>query len=1721
LKVGDLTAELRLVDSTYRSQLKQIQAITNQVTAGMSRAMQANLKSAFKGLPQAANAASKQAATQIKTNLQNSTKGIDFGKGIKGLNFGFDFAGLNSITTGFNAAGIAAGFFGSAIGKAMNLAKDAIAGVISEGMAFTEQMSTVTSIVATDMVEISGGTIQYSEQAKAAMKALEDQAISLGSTTSFTATEVGQAQELLARAGFSVNETLSATPGLLAAAAAEGLDLATTADISASALRGFGLEASQMDMVANLLAATSATSNASIRTLGQSFKYIAPVAQTLNLDITDVNAALGMLANMGIKGSMAGRNLASGLMFLAKPSEKAKNLIDQLGISISDAEGNFKQLPDILAEVSKATTGYTDEQALANLTLLVGKDNAKTYLGMLNATYKTVEDGKEVTLSGAEAMQVYSDALAGMPDAAEKMAKLRLDNLSGDMEMLKGAASSLGISLFREAEPALRKFVQGGTALIQQLTPVFIQTFGTIRSVIGQIVSNVMPGLLQAWQNLQPAIAALGPIIQRALGFLAGIAVEAAKWGGQIVAQLAAGMSAAIQRVVAVLKYIGSIIAYWLRPNSPPKIVPDLDQYGTEAGQLYIDSFGNADVAGPLGSFGSEIQSELQSVTGDVAAAAEQAGADVSSAFVSGMAGWDTGSFDLFNSLTDEIETSIRALGESGSVAKDAVVPAILDSRNAVQEFVNSLRETGTVSEESIGSLLSTLGPVGGEVEGLVRAYANLVTANQDLAEATEEVARAQEEVNRITEEYDRILSPLQGRLGEINAEQQRIKDMQRIQKLQEEIASGKLDENEIALAQLEIEEIGLNQQIDATEQERDIALEAAEEKLKAAEDAQKVAEENQKAVEAQYNAAQAQISATRENNSLMQEQVKILEEIAKAQEEAAKAASGGGGLGGGLGGIGGGGMPDLGMPEFDPEEVFPPGFAEGFDELETALTDLTGPISDFSQGFEDAKTALAGFFGGIPESVSPARESLDTFFNTPLGTALSDGAGVVAGYFKNDFPKELGEGIGVAQGWLAKIDKSEFGQSLRRGASVVADYFVNDWPPQFQRGTQAVAIIMAPFVTDFNKRLGDMGKVLTLVADYFLNDWPEQFRRGFEKVSGWFSTFKDEIETSASSYMEPAKSIGQNVIAGIIRGLDAASGGLFSALAGIVKTALGEAQKAAKIKSPSRLFADEVGLPLVQGIVMGIDRGSIYVKKSIHAINTDILTAFVALREGVLEAFGELGELMKEQAEAIMNDLDSLEIIEGMLPDDDDVINAAEKFDDIVEALEKNKDKLLSIDEELEEERKKINAEMIEEQEKAGKKLTELRTEQAELDQQIADVMAGKFKDKRDQDDMKAIDKEREKIAKLIENLQAGPQTDINRQRLAELQARDQELAGKRQEIIDENLNDLLEDRADVAEEISEIELETEERLAKLRQELIEAETEADSDRAEALREQIRLTEELAAARNEFNNQQNLFNQLQQIADLTKQALEQAKQAVAPLAELDPSRANRFFNQYQDSIDQLYDLEQKLKEEAFGENDPRRIQLLKDQIELVKQASKAEFEALKQQEREKINDEIAKGGELTAELTELQKRLAEEEDTDRRIKLQEEIKAQEEEIRLFNLRLPLLREQLALIDQLKAYELNTSNLPAPSTYLGDVLPLVEEVLRSLGINVGDIAPIRSPYAGGGAPGIGIPGDGGTATTSRIDQYIYNLVGNYQMRSGGLSLMDEVRLQQLMRRGAV
>jgi hypothetical protein len=275
---------------------------------------------------------------------------------------------------------------------------------------------------------------------------------------------------------------------------------------------------------------------------------------------------------------------------------------------------------------------------------------------------------------------------------------------------------------------------------------------------------------------------------------------------------------------------------------------------------------------------------------------------------------------------------------------------------------------------------------------------------------------------------------------------------------------------------------------------------------------------------------------------------------------------------------------------------------------LGTAISDGAAALGDY---------LLNDFGPDVAGAIDTAKAKTDAFFNTPLGVALKDSATAVAEYFLNDFPKDLGAGIEEAETHLNRIAESDFGQRLQRGAQVVADYFTGPWPADFQRGLDLVMGAIEPWVTEAGRNWDAGMKAAGIFAEYMLNEWPAQFERGVQKVIDFVTGLKDRIVDLGPDFMNASKSIGDNIISGIIAGLDAASGGLFSTISGIIQSALGSAEKSAEIGSPSRLFAREIGRPITEGIAQGILQEGPEAVSAIQQLGAALLQGMSGTLEG------------------------------------------------------------------------------------------------------------------------------------------------------------------------------------------------------------------------------------------------------------------------------------------------------------------------------------------------------------------------------------------------------------------------------------------------------------------------------------------------------------------------
>lgn len=292
---------------------------------------------------------------------------------------------------------------------------------------------------------LSGATSQQ-------MALLNAQAKELGATTKFTANESGEAMGYMGMAGWNAQQMLSGMPGVLDLAAASGEDLAGVADIVTDSLTGFKMTAADTGEFVDVLAAASTKSNTNVSMLGESFKYVAPLAGTLGYSAQDVAVALGLMANSGIKAGQAGTTLRTALTNLVSPTEAQAAEMERLQISLTDSNGQMLPMLDMVGNLRGAFSGMSEAQQSAAASTLFGKEAMSGMLAIINASDA---DYQSLTQS------IYNSA-----GAAQRMAEIKLDNLAGDLTLMQSAADGLGLTIGEVFMPQIRGLVQAGTGVL-------------------------------------------------------------------------------------------------------------------------------------------------------------------------------------------------------------------------------------------------------------------------------------------------------------------------------------------------------------------------------------------------------------------------------------------------------------------------------------------------------------------------------------------------------------------------------------------------------------------------------------------------------------------------------------------------------------------------------------------------------------------------------------------------------------------------------------------------------------------------------------------------------------------------------------------------------------------------------------------------------------------------------------------------------------------------------------------------------------------------------------------------------------------------------------------------------------------------------------------------------------------------------------------------------
>lgn len=330
---------------------------------------------------------------------------------------------------------------------------------------------------------------------------LRDKALEMGAKTKFSASESADALNYMALAGWDTKDMLGGIDGVMQLAAASGEDLGQVSDIVTDSLTAFGMKAKDSGHFADVLAQTSSKANTDVRGLGEAFKYAAPVAGALGYTVEDTSIAIGLMSNAGIKGEKAGTALRTMFTNLSKPTGDMKKKMDELGISITDSNGNMLPMRDVMDQLRGKFKGLSKEQQASAAATIFGKEAMSGALAIINASD---EDYQKLTKS-----------IDGSKGAAKRMSDEMEGGIGGSIRQMKSAIESLAISIGDVMAPYIKKLAEWLSHAANKLnempkgTQKIVVGLGLLAAAIGPLLVTL--GVMVS--TIGSAMTVIGPLM--------------------------------------------------------------------------------------------------------------------------------------------------------------------------------------------------------------------------------------------------------------------------------------------------------------------------------------------------------------------------------------------------------------------------------------------------------------------------------------------------------------------------------------------------------------------------------------------------------------------------------------------------------------------------------------------------------------------------------------------------------------------------------------------------------------------------------------------------------------------------------------------------------------------------------------------------------------------------------------------------------------------------------------------------------------------------------------------------------------------------------------------------------------------------------------------------------------------------------------------------------
>lgn len=453
------------------------------------------------------------------------------------------------------------GSLGTVAGSALKGAATAVAAAttavgglaaasVKVGSNFESSMSQVAATMGLTTADIANGSEEFEILAQAAKDA--------GATTAFSASQASEALNYLALAGYDAQTAADALPAVLNLAAAGSMDLAYASDLATDAMAALGIEASNENLTrfGDEMAKTASKANTSVAQLGEAILTVGGTAKSLAGGTTELNAALGVLANRGIKGSEGGTALRNVILSLSAPTDKAADAMKSLGLEVYDASGNMRPLNEVFKDLNASMENMSEGEKTQVLNEIFNKVDLKSAQALLAGCGDEFDN--------------LADAIANSSGAMQDMADTQLDNLKGDLTILQSGLEGLGIAAYEGMQGPLREAVQLATSMVGDISAAFNE--GGLTAAVGAVggaladmvtyVAGLAPQMIDAGvglltslisgiqQNLPALASGAVEIVTSLVNGIATMLPQLATTAVQLVTALANGIAAALPDLI-------------------------------------------------------------------------------------------------------------------------------------------------------------------------------------------------------------------------------------------------------------------------------------------------------------------------------------------------------------------------------------------------------------------------------------------------------------------------------------------------------------------------------------------------------------------------------------------------------------------------------------------------------------------------------------------------------------------------------------------------------------------------------------------------------------------------------------------------------------------------------------------------------------------------------------------------------------------------------------------------------------------------------------------------------------------------------------------------------------------------------------------------------------------------------------------------------------------